>query len=52
MNPFDILLFICEKREEFEDMGLNAKAALVEAKSAVAEEYHISSASITRLVNS
>ncbi|MCZ7394664.1 MAG: hypothetical protein O8C68_02455 [Candidatus Methanoperedens sp.] len=50
MNTLDILTYICEKREEFVANGLNAQAALTEAMHAIAEEYHICSASITKLV--
>ena len=50
MNTFDILLYICEKREEFAMNGLNAKDALAKATHAIANEYHICSASINKLV--
>ncbi|MCZ7356474.1 MAG: hypothetical protein O8C66_03520 [Candidatus Methanoperedens sp.] len=50
MNTLDILIYICEKREEFVVNGLNAQDALAKATQAIAEEYHICSASITKLV--
>jgi len=51
MNTLDILIYICEKREEFVLNGLNAQDALAKATIAIANEYHICSASITKLVN-
>ncbi len=50
MNTLDILIFISEKREEFEARGLDSQDALRRAKHAVTEEYHICSASITKLI--
>jgi hypothetical protein len=50
MNTLDILIYICEKREEFIVNGLNAQDALAKATHAIAEEYHICSASLTKLV--
>ncbi|MCX9011753.1 MAG: hypothetical protein OIN66_11605 [Candidatus Methanoperedens sp.] len=50
MNTLDILIYIYEKREELVAKGLNAQDALTKAKYAIAEEYHICSASITKLV--
>ncbi len=50
MNTFDILLFICEKREELVKKGLNAQDALAKATHAIAEEYHICNASMIKLV--
>ena len=50
MNTLDILIYICEKREEFVVNGLNAQDALAKASQAIAEEYHICSAAITKLV--
>ncbi len=50
MNTIDILIRICEKREEFVVNGLNAQEALTKATYTIAEEYHICSASITKLV--
>ncbi|KCZ71370.1 hypothetical protein ANME2D_02097 [Candidatus Methanoperedens nitroreducens] len=52
MNALDILVYICEKREEFIAKGFNAQDALTKAKHAIAEEYHICSASITKLITS
>ena len=43
---------MCEKRDEFVERGLNANDALREAKHATAEEFHICSASMTRMVPS
>jgi len=51
MNTLDILIRICEKREEFVVDGLNAQDALAKATHAISEEYHICSASITKLVS-
>ncbi|MFZ3385197.1 MAG: hypothetical protein WA144_14860 [Candidatus Methanoperedens sp.] len=51
MNRLDILIYICEKREEFVLNGLNGQDALSKATHAIAKEYHICSASITKLVN-
>ncbi|MCZ7401281.1 MAG: hypothetical protein O8C61_03580 [Candidatus Methanoperedens sp.] len=51
MNTSDILTYICEKREEFVLNGMNAQDALAKATHAIAKEYHIGSASITKLVN-
>ena len=50
MNTVDILIYICEKREEFVVNGLNAQDALAKATHAIANEYHICPASITKLV--
>ncbi len=50
MNTLDILIRICEKKEEFVLNGLDARDALKKAREAIAEEYHICSASITKLV--
>ena len=50
MNTLDILIYICEKREEFEVNGLNAQDALAKATHAIANEYHICSESITKLL--
>jgi hypothetical protein len=50
MNTLDILIYICEKREEFVVNGVDADDALAKATHAIAEEYHICSASITKLV--
>ncbi len=50
MNTLDILLLICEKKEEFAAKGLNAQDALAKAIHAIAEEYHICSASISKMV--
>ncbi len=50
MNTLDILIRICEKREELTANGLNGRDALTKATHAIAEEYHICSASITKLV--
>ncbi len=50
MNTLDILIYICEKREEFVLNGLNTREALAEAAYAIAKEYHIGSASIAKLV--
>jgi hypothetical protein len=50
MNTLDILVRVCEKREEFVANGLNAQDALAKATYAIANEYHICSASITKLV--
>jgi hypothetical protein len=51
MNTLDILIYICEKREEFVVNGLNAQDALTKATHAIANEYHICSESITKLVS-
>ncbi len=50
MNTLDILIRICEKREDLVVNGLNAQDALTKATQAIAEEYHICSASISKLV--
>jgi hypothetical protein len=50
MNRLDIRIYICEKREEFVLNGLNAQDALAKATHAIAREYHICSASITKLI--
>ncbi len=50
MNPLDILIYVYEKREEFVANGLNAQDALAKAMHVIAEEYHICSTSITKLV--
>jgi hypothetical protein len=50
MNTLDILIYICEKREELLIKGLNAHDALTKATHAIAEEYHICSSSINKLV--
>ncbi len=50
MNPLDILIYIYEEREEFIAKGLNAQDALAKAMHVVAEEYHICSESITKLI--
>ncbi|MDD5615166.1 MAG: hypothetical protein PHH85_03095 [Candidatus Methanoperedens sp.] len=50
MNTLDILIYICEKREELLVNGSNSQDALAKATHAVAKEYHICSASIARLV--
>lgn len=50
MNTIDILLYISEKREEFVLKGLNAQGALTKGAHAIAEKYHICSASMTKLV--
>jgi hypothetical protein len=50
MNTLDILINICEKREEFIVNGLNAQDALAKATHAIANEYHICSESIAKLV--
>jgi len=48
MNTIDILLYISEKREEFVLKGLNAQGALTKAAHAIAEKYHICSASMIK----
>ncbi len=50
MNTLDILIRICEKREELTEKGLNGQDALIKAMQMIAEEYHICSASMTKLV--
>ena len=50
MNTLDILIYICEKREEFVVNGLNAQDALAKTTHAIAEEYNICYASINKLV--
>jgi hypothetical protein len=50
MNTLDILIYVCEKREEFVVNGLNAQEALAKATHAIAKEYHICSESINKLV--
>ncbi|MCE8426104.1 MAG: hypothetical protein J5U17_10060 [Candidatus Methanoperedens sp.] len=50
MNTLDILTYICEKKEEFVVKGMNTHDALAKATHAIAEEYHICSASITKLI--
>ncbi len=50
MNTLDILIYICEKREEYAAKGLTAQDALTKATETIAEEYHIGLASITRLI--
>ncbi len=50
MNTLDILIRICEKREELTEKGLNGQDALTKAMHMIAEEYHICFTSITRLV--
>ncbi len=50
MDTFDILTYICKKRDEFVAKGLNMQEALTKAKHTIAEEYHIRLASINKLV--
>ncbi|MBU4076342.1 MAG: hypothetical protein KKI06_06510 [Euryarchaeota archaeon] len=50
MNTLDILIYICEKREELVVNGSNSQDALAEATNAIAKEYHICSTSITKPV--
>lgn len=50
MNTLDILIHICEKRDELTTKGLNAQDALTKAMHAIAEEYHICFTSVTKLV--
>lgn len=50
MDTFDILTYIYKKRDEFVATGLNVQDALTKAKHAIAEKYHISFASINKLV--
>ncbi|CAG0959209.1 MAG: hypothetical protein MPEBLZ_03444 [Candidatus Methanoperedens nitroreducens] len=49
MDTFNILTYICKKRDEFVAKGLNSQEALIKAERAVAEEYHICFASINKL---
>ncbi|VVB90853.1 Uncharacterised protein [uncultured archaeon] len=50
MNTLDILIRICEKREELTAKGLNGQDALTKAMQMIAEEYHICFTSITKLI--
>ena len=50
MDTFNILTYICRKRDEFVAKGLNAQDALTKAEHAIAEEYHICLSSINKLV--
>lgn len=50
MNTLDILMRICEKRDEFLAKGQDAQNALTKAMYAIAEEYCISLTSLTKLV--
>lgn len=50
MDTFDILTYICKKRDEFVAKGLDVRGALTKAEHGIAEEYHISFESITKLL--
>lgn len=50
MDTFNILAYICKKRDEFIAKGLNAHDALMKAEHSVAEEYRICITSINKLV--
>ncbi len=52
MDTFNILTYICKKKDEFIAKGLNAQVALIKAMQTVAEEYRISIISINKLVRS
>ncbi|TAN44636.1 MAG: hypothetical protein EPN24_02680 [Candidatus Methanoperedens sp.] len=49
MNTLDILIYICEKREEFVGNGLNAQDALAEATNAIAEDIDLKKMSLNRI---
>lgn len=38
MDTFNILMYICKKRDEFIAKGLNAQDAITKARRAIAEE--------------
>ena len=46
-----MITYICKKRDEFMAKGLNVQDALIKAKHITAAEYHISFASINKLLH-